>query len=171
MHAYHLIKLVQWAGKLQSRKRLQKVVYLLQASGCPELNADYILHHYGPYSFDVASMTDQLVRMNLLHETAESTGVGTQYSYKVSEGGAQTLQQFEASEQGKSLSSFCAREAKAKELLGLGMGDLEYGSTMLYFYRQTRDWQTAVAKTCAMKKLDASSAACKSALQVAQKMA
>ncbi len=36
MQPYHLAKLIQWApdGELKSRKRMQKVVYLLQSAGC-----------------------------------------------------------------------------------------------------------------------------------------
>src|SRR5713226_2600892 len=35
MTRYQLAKLVQWAGTLRTRKRMQKVVYLLQLAGCP----------------------------------------------------------------------------------------------------------------------------------------
>ena len=44
MKRYQLAKLIEWSGEsLKTRKRLQKVVYLLQAAGCP-LDADYTLH-------------------------------------------------------------------------------------------------------------------------------
>lgn len=59
MTRYQLAKLVEWAGELRSRKRLQKVVYLLQAAGAP-IEAEFTLHHYGPYSFDVAQLLPRL---------------------------------------------------------------------------------------------------------------
>ena len=45
MNRYQLAKIVQWAGTLRSRKRMQKMIFLLKAAGCP-LDADYDLHHY-----------------------------------------------------------------------------------------------------------------------------
>ena len=55
MDRYQLATLSSWAGErgIQGRKRLQKVVFLLQAAGCP-LSSHFTLHHYGPYSRDVA---------------------------------------------------------------------------------------------------------------------
>jgi hypothetical protein len=44
MTRYELAKLAAWAETLHSRKRLQKVVFLLHTAGCP-LEADFILHH------------------------------------------------------------------------------------------------------------------------------
>ena len=69
MNRYQLAKIVDWAGTLETRKRMQKVVYLLQVAGCP-LGADYTLHHYGPYSQEVARLTDEMVQTGILTETA-----------------------------------------------------------------------------------------------------
>ena len=84
MNRYQLAKIVDWAGTLDTRKRMQKVVYLLQVAGCP-LGADYTLHHYGPYSHDVARLTDEMVQASLLAEKASSNAVGQQYSYSLSD--------------------------------------------------------------------------------------
>ena len=63
MTRYQLAKLVEWAGTLNSRKRLQKVVFMLQAAGCP-LQAEFYLNHYGTYSLeDVTRLTDEMVRL------------------------------------------------------------------------------------------------------------
>ena len=77
-------------GDARSRKRMQKVVYLLQVAGCP-LEADYTLHHYGPYSQDVARLTDEMVEASLLDEKTTSNAVGQQYSYSLSEKHAAAL--------------------------------------------------------------------------------
>src|SRR5438876_8802937 len=82
MTRYQLAKLVEWAGILNSRKRLQKVVFLLQASGCP-IEAEYFLHHYGPYSQEVARMSDEMVQVGLLEESSQPNPVGVQYAYKL----------------------------------------------------------------------------------------
>ena len=76
MNRYQLAKIVQWAGTLRSRKRMQKMIFLLKAAGCP-LDADYDLHHYGPYSQDVARLTDEMVREKLLCETTERAPYGS----------------------------------------------------------------------------------------------
>ena len=82
MTRYQLAKLVQWSGTLHSRKRLQKLVFMLQAAGCP-LDAEYGLHHYGPYSQEVARLSDEMQRSSLLLEESEPNQVGRQYSYSL----------------------------------------------------------------------------------------
>src|SRR5215471_8027123 len=95
MTRYQLAKLVEWAGTFQSRKRMQKLVYLLQAAGCP-LDVDYDLHHYGPYSQDLARLTDQMVRDGLLEERMEVRSYGEQYSYRLPEGSIRQVADYEA---------------------------------------------------------------------------
>ena len=101
MNRYQLAKIVDWAGLLRSRKRMQKVVYLLQVAGCP-LQADYILHHYGPYSQEVARLTDEMVRSALLDETSEATTVGEQYAYRLPEATRKKLEDAERSDRSES---------------------------------------------------------------------
>ena len=111
MNRYQLAKIVEWAGTLHSRKRMQKVVYLLQVAGCP-LESDYILHHYGPYSPDVARLTDEMARVNLLEELSESNPKGQQYSYRLGEGAKDRITAFERTSEGRSWSEAhgCFRE-------------------------------------------------------------
>jgi len=59
MRDYWLAKLISSVTEVDSRKRLQKSIYLLQRAGCP-LHFSYILHYYGPYSFDLAGLIEQL---------------------------------------------------------------------------------------------------------------
>src|SRR5258706_10557443 len=62
MNRLQLATLLSWAGDsgIQGRKRLQKVVFFLQQAGCP-LDCQYTLHHFGPYSRDVADTCDEMV--------------------------------------------------------------------------------------------------------------
>ena len=96
MNRYQLAKIVQWAGTLRSRKRMQKMIFLLKAAGCP-LDADYDLHHYGPYSQDVARLTDEMVREKLLCETTEAHPYGEQYSYVLSDEASRQISAYESS--------------------------------------------------------------------------
>jgi uncharacterized protein YwgA len=102
MTRYQLAKIVSWADLLQTRKRLQKVVFMLQAVGCP-LGADFILHHYGPYSEEVSRLTDELVRLNLLKEAASENSVGQQFSYRLSEDAGEQMSQLERTERGRQM--------------------------------------------------------------------
>jgi hypothetical protein len=157
MNRYQLAKLVDWAGTLRSRKRMQKVVYLLQDAGCP-LHADFILHHYGPYSQEVALLTDEMVRLGLLEETSEPSPVGVQYSYSLPEPTRQKLEDYERSpESVESLGLLTPFEKKARLLIGAELKELEIAATLVYFYRQARNWSLAAEKTRQFKNLPAES--------------
>src|SRR5262245_33423397 len=100
MTRYQLAKLVALAGTLSSRKRIQKVVHLLECAGCP-VGADYRLHLYGPYAPAVASLLNELVRHGVLVETCERTAGGELYSYTLSDAGRGSLREYEATNAGR----------------------------------------------------------------------
>ena len=129
MTRYQLAKLVQWAGTLNSRKRLQKVVFMLQAAGCP-LDAEFYLHHYGTYSEDLARLTDEMVRKGLLEEETLPAPNGSQYSYRLPAQVNSQLIDLEKTEDGKSWAGQLAPFAsKAELLLRANAKELEYAST------------------------------------------
>ena len=172
MDRYQLAKLVQWAaetptGRLESRKRMQKVVFLLQCAGCP-FNADYSLHYYGPYSSDVAQLTDELVQVGLLGEVASTNQVGKQFSYQLDAQATESMTAYEGSAQGRSaldeLEPFADR---AKQLLKEDVPSLEYAATIAYFRTKGSSWDDAFQKTCEFKRLAPESAAGKYALKLA----
>jgi uncharacterized protein YwgA len=155
MNRYQLAKLVQWAGCLRARKRLQKVVYMLQSAGCP-LDAEFTLHYYGPYSQDVAGLSDEMVRIKLLDETEEENMVGQGYSYKLPENTERQIAEFENSAEGRTWTEqLSGYEKLAKKLLKEDLRRLEYASTIVYFRSQGVDWPTAVEKARQFKKTDA----------------
>ncbi len=151
MNRYQLAKLVSWANCLHTRKRLQKVVYLLQAAGCP-LEAEYTLLHYGPYSEELARLTDEMVRLSLLNEQANDNSMGKQYSYMVSEAAQKEITELEATGPGQRWAAELAPfQPTAKELLAADLKQLEYASTIVFFRRQGCDWDTAVEKAATFK--------------------
>ena len=155
MTRYQLAKLVEWAGTLESRKRLQKVVFLLQAAKCP-FEAEYILHHYGPYSQEVARLSDEMVQVGLLEESSEANQVGVQYSYVLSERARSQLAELEKTPAFRALADqLSSFEGKAKELLSTDLWHLEVASTLVYFRRQGHDWPESLARTCKFKHIDA----------------
>ena len=164
MTRYQLAKLISWAGTLRSRKRMQKVVFMLQAAGC-RLDAEFYLHHYGTYSEDVARLTDEMVREQLLEEVSEPVLEGTKYSYRLPANVAQQLANLEKTDRGREMKEELAPfEAKAKTLLASDVKQLEYASTILFFHKQGDEWPEAVEKAIKFK----GTSAVRNALGVAQ---
>jgi uncharacterized protein YwgA len=155
MTRYQLLKLVSWVGTLHSRKRLQKVAFLLQAGGCP-LEADFFLDTIGPYSDDVRHVVDELVVLSLLTEHSEKNGAGEVYSYSLAEPAREQLAQLEQTERGRRLASQMAPfEGLARSLLQEDVKELDVAASMLYFRRLGYDWGDAVAKARSLKSLPA----------------
>lgn len=153
MTRYQLAKIVDWAGTLQSRKRMQKVASLLQTNGCP-IEADFNLHHYGPYSQEVSRLSDEMVQAKMLEEWSVPNMAGQQYSYKVSDDARHRVAEFEAhpdgSLQARRMAPF---EGLARELLRMDLRELEVASTIVFFRNQGHGWPVAVEKTCQFKGL------------------
>lgn len=155
MKRYQLAKLVDWAGRLESRKRLQKVVYMLQAAGC-QLDADFYLHRYGPYSDDVARLTDEMVRADLLKESETQISCGSMYTYQLPAAIKQKLGETEVTERGVEwMNQMVSFEDLAKSLFKADAKQLEYASTIVYFRKQGLDWPDAVARAEQFKQTPA----------------
>jgi uncharacterized protein len=153
MERYQLAKIVEWAGTVDARKRLQKVVYILKVLGCP-LDAEYMLHRYGPYSHDVARCTDEMVQTDLLVESARSNPAGQQFSYCLSDRARMSLAEFEAGARGRSLlEKLEPFESKARRLFQADLKELEFASTIVFFHEKGHDWPTAVDEMCRFKGL------------------
>lgn len=164
MDRLQLATLLSWASEdgLQGRKRLQKVVFLLQGAGCP-LGCRYTLHHFGPYSRDVADACDELVAAGLAEETGGPQEGSMTYTYNLTPatlgllpaGGDPALQEF---------------ESLGRELIGAELWQLELGSTVLYFHGQTGDWEQALAKACEFKRVPATTEPSTNALALAKRV-
>ena len=74
-------RLVNELGEVSGRKRLQKIVHLLQATGAKEFGYRFILHYFGPYSKELANDLDFLSDVKILDEDAP-VGEGS-YKYAV----------------------------------------------------------------------------------------
>jgi uncharacterized protein YwgA len=161
MDAYQLAKLVEWAGTLHTRKRLQKVVYLLKAADCP-LNVDYTLHYYGPYSADIARLTDAMVQADLLREEESPNAMtGRSFSYTLSDTARSRLL---AGIQDPSLEPSRLRlqefENLARRLLKEpNLQKLEFAATIAYFRKQLQaePWQAAREAAAKFKQQESDS--------------
>ncbi len=162
MNRLQLATLLSWAGDdgVPGRKRLQKVVFFLQHAGCP-LDCHFTLHHFGPYSRDVADLCDEMVAAGLIEEDdGPETGL-KQYKYALKPQTREMLKQ--ASDE--RMTQFQEQGAK---LINQKLWSLELGSTILYFHRQLEDWNVAMSKACEFKNVGVESEQSREALSLAQ---
>ena len=61
-------KLVAELEEIKGRKKLQKIVHLLQAKGFDDFDQNFVLYYYGPFSRRLASQLDFLGRVELVKE-------------------------------------------------------------------------------------------------------
>ncbi len=164
MNRRQLATLLSWAGDqgLEGRKRLQKVIFFLQQAGCP-LNCDYILHHFGPYSHDVAETCDEMVAAGLIDECTVEAGGIKKYRYMLP---SKTLELLSKSSD-PALQPF---EELGKRLIEEKMWPLELGSTILYFFEKQGDWDTAMVKACEFKDVNPHDSTSKAALELARRV-
>jgi len=169
VHKYYLAKLAQLAGTIDGRKRLQKIVFFLQSAGLP-MGAEFALHHFGPYSWDVAQACDELVSAGVLSEEAKRNQVGRQYSYRLTERGSRLLDR--AGETNEQLNQqFKQFQHIAQDLLQEDLRGLELGSTILYFKQQGVEWNEAARRACEFKSVDQNDDRVQSAIDLARRTA
>ena len=147
MNRHQLATLLSWSGEqgFSGRKRLQKVVFFLQQAGC-DLQCQYTLHFFGPYSRDVADTCDEMVAAGLIEETGGPKKGSMQYAYKLKPDILKLVN--EAPE--PQVHQFCDL---GKRLIGADLWQLELGSTILFFHRQSNDWESALKEACTFKKV------------------
>ena len=152
MNRYPIGKLVDLAGVLTGRKRIQKIVHLLKAAGCA-VDAYYRLDFYGPYSDDVASALNQLVQDDLFVEAELPTGAsGRQFSYRLSESGSRSLQELEKTPEGRAASKLIEpHKPLLRKLLKTDLTQLELASTIVFKRQAGSDWGDAIEGTCSFK--------------------
>jgi uncharacterized protein YwgA len=169
-----LAKIIDLAGgNVKTRKRLQKVIYLLKETGAP-IESSFILHYYGPYSHDVARQVDEMVNLNLLTESLEPSGVsGTAYSYLLPESTKSQLDRIAKDQPEHSrLAELAPYESIAKILLEEdNLTKLEFASTVVFFHNQrNKDWDEARKAASKFKKQDDSSEIMKQAEELARQV-
>lgn len=163
MNRLQLATLLSWTGDkgFHGRKRLQKVVFFLQEAGCP-LDCQFTLHHFGPYSRDVADRCDEMVAAGLVEETGGSSKGDMQYTYSLKPETRKLVQQTPDAQMQQV-------EALGKSLISENLWSLELGSTILLFYRQMGDWDRAMVRACDFKKVPSTTDESRAALALAKR--
>jgi hypothetical protein len=152
MKDYWLARLISSVKQVDSRKRLQKSIYLLKRAGCP-LQYDYLLHYYGPYSFELAGLIDQLCNADIIKESHDLTGFGNvKYKFQITDKGKEVLATFQKSETGKKIDEQIQPFVSLfKKLNQENLWVLELAATVAYYYES--DWEYAQHQTAEFKKI------------------
>lgn len=88
-----LIHFFQLTGGVTGRKKLQKMIYILQKSAVP-FEEKYQFHFYGPYSEELTLRVEELCNLGFIEETREDKANYFQYHYDVTKAGEDFLKQF-----------------------------------------------------------------------------
>lgn len=83
LNHYRLLKVIGWAGAIDSLRRLHCLIYMLGAAGCPVV-MDFDRTWGVPYSRRLAHLVDDLVRVGLLDERASDELSPHCYTYTLS---------------------------------------------------------------------------------------
>jgi uncharacterized protein len=133
-----ILAVVETAGKVEGRKRLQKMVHLLQVAGV-NVPAEFRIHHYGPFSDELASVAGSMVLEGELEEEAEPVGPYDTYQYLYS-----------APSSGRSRIN-SEMKALIQTLDRYSTVELEVASTIAFFEEQGHDRQEAIEQTKSIK--------------------
>jgi uncharacterized protein len=119
-----LIQFFSEAKQVTGRKKLQKMIYILQSFGVP-FEEKFQFHFYGPYSEELSLRIEELCNLGFIHEEKEVKSKYFQYHYSLTEDGQEFLKQFsiDIPNCSESISLLQGRSSRFLELV----------STMLYF--------------------------------------
>ncbi|SFE32469.1 MULTISPECIES: YwgA family protein [Thermoanaerobacteraceae] len=80
----NLIELLRISGKIEGRKKLQKMVYILKNLGA-DFKEDFYFHYYGPYSDVLTIELEELKSINVIKEDVkEHDSYFPTYTYELS---------------------------------------------------------------------------------------
>lgn len=134
-------------GKLTSRIRLQKSVYLLDQLGL-DSGFDYDYHHYGPYSRDLDNAAEDAKAFDLMDE---------EYAYRVRDGARYSI--FRLKRDVKAIEQAYGKLGRektvelARRFAQTNVTILELAATVDWLWREEKisDWQSEIKKRKSIK--------------------
>ncbi|MEW9676360.1 YwgA family protein [Lentibacillus sp. L22] len=112
------------AKEVPGRKKLQKMIYILQKNHVP-FAEKFQFHFYGPYSEELSLRVEELTNLGFVSEEKEEKSNYYQYNYQITKDGQEFLRQFSLD-----MPDFADKVA---ELKTKSSRFLELVATMLYF--------------------------------------
>lgn len=88
-----LIHFFQVANEVTGRKKLQKMIFILQKCKVP-FEEKFQFHFYGPYSEELTLRVEELCNLDFIEEKREDKTSYYQYNYQITEDGEEFLEQF-----------------------------------------------------------------------------
>ncbi|RXT08726.1 YwgA family protein [Ammoniphilus sp. CFH 90114] len=122
--------LLEQAGEVVGRKKLQKMVYITQRLDY-DFNQRFHFHFYGPYSEELSLEVEELCQLGFLDEVLEDKGNYNVYRYSITDKGKDFLQHVKTDVGNLSPVLDKMNESSARFL--------ELVSTVLYFEKLTRE--------------------------------
>lgn len=119
-----IIRLIEVAGEVSGRKKLQKMVYIAKQMQM-DFQERFEFHMYGPYSEELTLRVDELCNLGLIDEQKESRGAIQLYRYTLNEEGRDFLRFYDV--------NFGAGDRLISRLNEENSRFLELVSTILYF--------------------------------------
>ncbi|WP_010096041.1 YwgA family protein [Ornithinibacillus scapharcae] len=138
-----LMQFFSQAKEVTGRKKLQKMVYILQSFGVP-FEEKFQFHFYGPYSEELSLRIEELCNLGFLNEEKEVKSNYFQYHYTLTKDGTQFLNQFKVNMPSCTESIEMLQEKSSRFL--------ELVSTMLYFKELPREEVIAKVHTVKPKQ-------------------
>ncbi|UJL46018.1 YwgA family protein [Virgibacillus sp. NKC19-16] len=119
-----LMQFFSVAKEITGRKKMQKMIYILQKSNVP-FEEKFHFHFYGPYSEELTLRVEELYNLGFLNETKEDKGNYSRYHYTITSEGETFLEQFSV--------EMPAISGRVEMLQHFSSRFLELVATMLYF--------------------------------------
>jgi len=142
-HLHKLLSLFRQVETISGRKKLQKIVYLLQDQGF-DLEMDYSYYHYGPYSAELQAEVEELVESGFVVEEKTSKGYEYHFTKKGSEFLRSMEEQFEFQE-------VCLDTTQLKLLNEQSSQFLELVSTYAFLLKKDYKPEQSLDKTKELK--------------------
>ncbi|GGE28835.1 hypothetical protein GCM10011391_04260 [Pullulanibacillus camelliae] len=89
-----VMTLLQSAGEIIGRKKLQKIIYILQKLNYP-FQEKFQFHFYGPYSEELTLKIEELCNLSFVNEVREDKGGYHQYRYQLTHEGEDFLKNYD----------------------------------------------------------------------------
>lgn len=89
-----LLQFFSVANQVTGRKKLQKMIYILQQCEVP-FEEKYEFHFYGPYSEELTLRVEELCNLGFVKEEKEEKSSYHQYHYTITDKGESFLTQFQ----------------------------------------------------------------------------
>jgi hypothetical protein len=119
-----LMAVLQHAGEVVGRKKLQKIVFIVQKLNYP-FHEKYHYHFYGPYSEELTLKVEELCNLGFFNEVKEEKGNYNQYKYTLTKDGEQFMCHYDVDMPGL--------ESCVASLNGQSARFLELVATVLHF--------------------------------------